>query len=71
MLGNIYYQGQGVEVNYYKAYLWWRLAEDLNIGGARQNINMIKEKISKDEYDEGYSLYSNCMKNTLYNCTKK
>ena len=39
--------------------------------GARQNINMIKEKMSKDEYDEGYALYSNCMKNTLYNCTKK
>ena len=37
--------------------------EDLNIEGARQNINMIKEKMSKDEYDEGYSLYSNCMKN--------
>ena len=47
------------------------LSESLNIEGARQNINMIKEKMSKDEYDEGYSLYSNCMKNTLYNCTKK
>ena len=22
--------------------------------GARQNINMIKEKMNKDEYDEGY-----------------
>ena len=47
------------------------LTEDLNIGGARENIKMIKEKMSKDEYDDGYSLYSNCMNNTLYNCTKK
>ncbi len=70
MLGNMYYQGQGVAVSYPKAFLWWRLAEDLNIDGARQNINMIKEKMSKDEYNEGYTLYSNCMKSTLYNCTK-
>ena len=67
----MYFQGQGVKASYPKAYLWWRLAEDLNIEGARQNINMIKEKMSKDAHDEGYSLYSNCMKNTLYNCTKK
>ena len=71
ILGNMYFQGQGVEVSYPKAFLWWRLAEDLNIHGARQNINMIKEKMSKDEYNEGYVLYSNCMKNTLYNCTKQ
>ena len=71
ILGNMYFLGQGVKVSYPKAFLWWRLAEDLNIDGARQNINMIKDKMSKDEYDEGYALYSNCMKNTLYNCTKK
>ncbi len=71
ILGNMYFQGQGVKVSYPRAYLWWRLAEDLDIEGALQNINMIKEKMSKDEYDDGYALYSNCMKNTLYNCTKK
>ena len=71
ILGNMYFQGQGVKVSYPKAFLWWRLAEDLNIKGPRQNIKMIKEKMSKDEYDEGYSLYLNCMKDTLYNCTKK
>ena len=56
ILGNMYFQGQGVKVSYAKAYLWWRLAQDLNIEGARQNINMIKEKMSKDEFDEGLSL---------------
>ncbi len=70
ILGNKYYQGQGVAVSYPKAFLWRPLAEDLNIDGARQNINMIEEKMSKDEYNEGYTLYSNCMKSTSYNCTK-
>ena len=44
MLGNMYFQGQGVEVSFPKSFLWWRLAEDLIIDGARQNINMIKKK---------------------------
>ena len=35
ILGNMYFKGQGVKVNYPKVYLWWRLAEDLNIEGAR------------------------------------
>jgi len=51
-LENMYFQGQGVKLSYPKAYLWWRLAEDLNIDGARQNINMIKGKMSKEEYNK-------------------
>ena len=70
ILGNMYFRGQGVEISYPKAFLWRRLAEDLNIDGARQNINIIKKKMTNDQYNEGYELYSNCMKNTLYNCTK-
>ena len=46
-----------------------------NYEGARQNINIIKEKMSKDEYDEGYTLYSNCMKNittnAFFKCAQK
>ena len=45
----MYFHGQGVKVSYPKAFLWWRLAEDLNIDGARQNINMIRVKMSNDE----------------------
>ena len=70
MLGNMYYHGQGVAVSYPKAFLWWRLAEDLNIGGARQNINMIKKKMTREQYILGDKLYSDCMQDTLYNCTK-
>ncbi len=70
MPGNMYFQGQGVEKNYSRALLWWRLAEDLNIDGASQNINMIKKKITKDQYILSDKLYSDCMQDTLYNCTK-
>ena len=70
MFGNMYYHGQGVAVSYPKAFLWWRLAEDLNIGGARQNINMIKKKMTREQYILGDKLYSDCMQDTLYNCTK-
>ena len=45
------------------------LAEDLNIEGARQNINMIKGKMSKDEYDK-VTIILKLYENTLYNCTK-
>ena len=70
ILGNMYFQGQGVKVSYPKAFLWWRLAEDLNIDGASQNINMIKKKMTKEQYILGDKLYSDCMQDTLYNCTK-
>ncbi len=71
IIGNMYYQGQGVIVSYSRAYLWWSLAQDLNIGGASQNIDMIKKKMSKDQYSKAKEMYLMCMQNTLYNCTKK
>ena len=45
IIWNMYYQGQGVIVSYPRAFLWWSLAQDLNTGGARQNIDMIKKKM--------------------------
>ena len=71
IIGNMYYQGQGVIVSYPRAFLWWSLAQDLNIGGASQNIDMIKKKMSKDQYSKAKGMYLMCMQNTLYNCTKK
>jgi TPR repeat protein len=71
LLGNMYYQGQGISKSYSRAYLWWKLAEDLNINGAKQNINMLKNLMNNDEYLKGKKMYDLCMKNTLYNCTKK
>ena len=71
IIGNMYYQGQGVIVSYPRAFLWWSLAQDLNIGGASQNIEMIKKKMSKDQYSKAKEMYLMCMQNTLYNCTKK
>ena len=71
IIGNMYYQGQGVIVSYPRAFLWWSLAQDINIGGASQNINMIKKKMSKDQYSKAKEMYLMCMQNTLYNCTKK
>ena len=71
IIGNMYYQGQGVIVSYSRAFLWWSLAQDLNIGGASQNIDMIKKKMSKDQYSKAKEMYLMCMQNTLYNCTKK
>ena len=67
IIGNMYYQGQGVIVSYPRAFLWWSLAQDLNIGGASQNIDMIKKKMSKDQYSKAKEMYLMCMQNTLYN----
>ena len=71
LLGNMYYQGQGITKSYSRAYLWWKLAEDQNIDGASQNIDMLKNKMNNDEYLKGKEMYASCMQNTLYNCTKK
>ena len=49
----------------------WRLAEDLNIDGARQNIEMVQEKMNNSEKYKGVEMYKNCMKDSLYNCTKE
>ena len=53
-----------------KAYLLWRLAEDLNIDGARQNIEMVQEKMNNNEKNESIIIYQNCMKISLYNYLK-
>jgi len=53
-----------------KAYLLWRLAEDLNIDGARQNIEMIQEKMNDNQKNESIRIYQSCMKISLYNCLK-
>ena len=70
-IGDRYYQGHGVIVSYPRAFLWWSLAQDLNIGGASQNIDMITKKMSKVQYRKAKEMYLMCMQNTLYNCTKK
>ena len=71
IIGNMYYQGQGVVVSYSRAFLWWNLAQDLNIDGASENISMIKKKMTKGQYSNAKEMYLMCMQNTLYNCTKK
>jgi len=71
LVGNMYYNGQGVIKNYIKAHLWWRFAEDLNINGARQNIEMLEKKMSDEERYKTKDFYEMCMKETLYNCIKK
>ena len=69
-MGNMYFYGFSVKKNYTKAYLLWRLAEDLNIDGARQNIEMIQEKMNNNEKNNSLRIYQNCMKISLYNCLK-
>ena len=71
LIGNMYYQGQGVIVSYSRAFLWWSLAQDLNIDGASENISMIKKKMTKGQYSKAKEMYLMCMQDTLYNCTKK
>ena len=71
IIGNMYSQGQGVFVSFPRAFLWWSLAQDLNIGGASQNIDMIKKKISRDQYSKAKEMYLMCMQKTLYDCSKK
>ena len=71
LIGNMYYQGQGVVVSYSRAFLWWNLAQDLNIDGASENISMIKKKMTKGQYSKAKEMYLMCMQDTLYNCTKK
>lgn len=71
LLGNMYHKGQGVIKSYPRAFFWWSLAQDLNIDGASQNIEIIKKKMSNDQYIKAKKMYSTCMQDTLYNCTKK
>ena len=69
-LGAMYFFGNGIQKDYSKAYLWWRLSADLNINGARKNIEMLSKKMNDNEKNKGLQLYEDCMKNTLFNCTK-
>ena len=71
LIGNMYYQGQGIIVSYSRAFLWWNLAQDLNIDGTSENISMIKKKMTKGQYSKAKEMYLMCMQDTLYNCTKK
>jgi TPR repeat protein len=70
-IGNMYFNGLGIKRNYPKAYLWWRFAQDQNANGASENIEMLEKKMNNSEKYKGIDLYKNCMKDSLYNCTKE
>jgi len=70
-IGNMYFNGLGINRNYPKAYLWWRIAQDQNTNGARENIEILEKKMNSSEKYKGKEMYKNCMKDSLYNCTKE
>ncbi len=68
-VGNFYFHGHGIKKDFSKAYVWWRLAQDKNINGATQNIEMLKQKISKKDLKKGVDLYRKCLKLNLRECS--
>ena len=69
-LGHLYFEGKGVKKSFSKAYLWWQISLDQNINGAKQNLAMLKNIMSKKEIDNAKKLYYRCLKVTLLECSQ-
>ena len=69
-LGHLYFKGKGVKKSFSRAYLWWQISLDKNINGAKENLIMIRKKMSKKALKEAKTLYYKCLKATLLECSK-
>ena len=67
-LGAMYFFGNGIQKDYSKAYLWWRLSADLNINGARENIEMLSKKIIPSSNTIALKTKQNYSIQTNYRC---
>ena len=68
-LGHLYFEGKGVKKSFSKAYLWWQISLDQNINGAKENLAMLKNIMSKKEIEKSKKLYYRCLKVTLLECS--
>ena len=69
-IGRQYYAGIGVTQNYARAYFWWKLAKDRNVGGADINLRHLSKIMNKEETAEALKLTAKCRTITLRQCLK-
>jgi TPR repeat protein len=57
-LGFMYYSGEGVVQNYVAAHMWWNLAGAQGIELARKNVEILVEKMTKEQIAEAQKMAS-------------
>jgi TPR repeat protein len=55
-LGFMYHTGEGVPYDYAKAYMWWSLAKALGDNNVENNLDMIKEEMTRAEIAKAQAL---------------
>ena len=69
-IGKLFFSGEGVTQNYARAYFWWKLASDRNIGEADKNLHRIAGAMSEKDREEAQKLTAKCRGITLRQCVK-
>jgi uncharacterized protein len=54
----MYANGQGITRNYINAYKWWILAESQGHNDAKQNLQIIERRMTRDQIAESQKLAS-------------
>ena len=56
-IGNMYFEGHGVDKDYSLAYVWFKLAEKNGMEMAALNVGIIQENLSAEELQIAEKLY--------------
>jgi TPR repeat protein len=68
VLGSMYAKGKGVPENDIKAYVWWSLAKAQGHEGAKTNLEIQKEYMSREQIAEGQALAARCFESNYKDC---
>ena len=67
-LGVMYSNGEGVPENDIKAYVWWSMAKVNGNKGAKNNIEIFKKKMTKEQIAKAQELGSKCYESDYKDC---
>jgi TPR repeat protein len=67
-LGVMYYQGDGVPENYLTAYFWLSVSAAQGAQTAKDNIEIIKNKLTNEQVAQGQTLAATCFDSNFKDC---
>lgn len=67
-LGGMYLEGMGVPENYILSYVWFSMAKTSGNKLAVNNIEIVKEKMTKQQVEAGQTLAAKCYKSNFEDC---
>ena len=67
-LGVMYAKGEGVPENHIKAYVWWSIAKASGHEGAKDNLEILKKVMTKEQVAKAQEMSSRCYELDYKHC---